>query len=83
MIFMEHNHELLKYKFFLTIGMLFVGIGMGYLGASGSDFQSKVTIYFFGGLIVVIATIILRKSFKERDNCEICKYRFFYGKKRK
>lgn len=83
MVSMEHNHDLVKYKFFLTIGLLVGGILMGYIGASGNDFQSKVTIYFFGGITVVIATIILRKTFKERDSCEICRDRFFYGKKRK
>ena len=79
---MEHSHQILKYKFILTIALLGIGIFLAFLGASGSNLQSKITIYFFGGSIVVIATIILRKAFRERDSCDECKERFFFGKKR-
>ena len=80
---MEHNHSPLKYGFLVSMSMLILGITFGYIGAGGSDFQSKVVIYTFAGIIVVLGTIILRKTFKKRDDCEICKVKYHYGKKKK
>ena len=79
---MEHNHDLLKYKFFASIIMLMIGMFMGFVGAGGVDFHSKVTIYASAGIIVVVGAVILRRTFKERDACEICKERYFYGKRK-
>lgn len=77
----EHNHNPLIYGFLLSFVMVGIGMALGFVGASGSDFQSVITIYVFGGLSISAGAVMLRNTFKTRDECLICKDRYRYGKK--
>lgn len=82
MILMEHSHYPLKFGFSLGILLFIIGVTLAFFGASGSDLHSKTTIYFAGGITIVVGTFVIKKTFKNRDNCQICKDKFRFGRKK-
>lgn len=49
---------------------------------SSTDWESRVVVQVLGGLMVVAGIIMLRGTFKVRDECPICKDKYQYGKKK-
>lgn len=79
---MAHNHNPLIIGFLLSSTMFGIGVSMGYLSLNGADWQSRVVIQVFGGLLIVAGIYMLRNTFKARDECPICKDKFHYGRKK-
>lgn len=79
---MEHNHNPLIYGFLLSFLLFGMGISLGFISMNGADWQSLVTIQFFAGLMVVAGIIMIRGTFKKRDQCPICKDKYRYGKEK-
>ncbi len=79
---MQHNHHPLIYGFLLSILMFVVGMALGFFSMSSTDWESRVVVQVLGGLMVVAGIIMLRGTFKVRDECPICKDKYQYGKKK-
>lgn len=79
---MEHNHSPLIYGFLLSFLVFGLGIAMGLFSASGTDFLSRIIPQFMAGLMIVAGIIMLRGTFKKRDECPICKGKYQFGKKK-
>ena len=79
---MEHNHTRLIYGFILSYLLFGMGLASSYFAFATADFQSKMTLLGFGIGAIVIATINLRKTFKKRDQCELCKELYRYRRKK-
>lgn len=79
---MEHNHPNLIYGFAFSYLLFGMGLVSSYIAFSGSDIQSKATLLVFGCIAIGLSIVSLRKTFKKRDQCEICKNKYRYGKKK-
>jgi len=79
---MDHNHNPLIYGFLLSFIMFAMGMIMGFLSRSGTDLQSQLVVTVVAILMVGAGIIILRRTFKLRDNCPICKNKYHFGKKK-
>jgi len=79
---MEHNHTNLIYGFALSYLLFGMGLIGSYFAFSGSDFQSKITLHFLAVIAIGISAVNLRKTFKKRDQCEICKNKYRFGRKK-
>lgn len=79
---MEHNHNPLIYGFLLSFLMFGLGIAIGLISASGTDFQSRIIPQLIAGLMIAGGIIMLRGTFKKRDDCPICKEKYQFGKKK-
>jgi len=79
---MEHNHSNLIYGFIVSYLLFGMGLASSYFAFSGSNIQSKITLLVFGCIAIGISIVSLRKTFKKRDQCEICKDKYRYGKKK-
>ena len=80
---MEHDHYPLIYGFLLSFLVFGAGLTLAWFSMSGADFQSMITLLVFGVLMVVAGIIMLKNTFKKRDQCEICKNKYRYGNKKK
>lgn len=78
----EHNHNPLIYGFLLSFSVVGLGISLMYLSPSGTDFQSKIVVLGSAILLILVGTVMLRGTFKKRDNCPICFERYKFGKKK-
>lgn len=79
---MEHSHNPLIYGFLLSFLMFGIGISFGYSTLLATDWQSLALLHGLGGLSVVAGIIMLRRTFKIRDECPICKNKYHFGKKK-
>lgn len=79
---MEHNHTPLIYGFLLSFFMVGSGIILAFIGATSNIFELKIVVYAIGGIIVIGGTIIVKRTFKKRDNCEICREKYHYGRRK-
>lgn len=78
---MEHNHNPLIYGFLVSFLVFGIGLALAWFSMSGSDFQSIITLQVFGVLMIVAGIIMLRGTFKKRDQCEVCKDKYKYRRK--
>jgi len=79
---MEHNHNPLIYGFLLSFSMVGLGVSMAFFSKDASDFHSYAVLTIVALLLIIGGTIMLRGTFKTRNECEICKNRYHYGKKK-
>ncbi len=79
---MEHNHKNLIYGFSISFFMFGVGIIMGFLSRTGVDLQSQLIVTVVAFLLLIAGIIMLKDTFKMRDNCPICKEKYRFGKKK-
>lgn len=79
---MEHNHSNLIIRFMLSFFMVGVGMSLGLFSRSGGDLQSQLVLLVTAIFLLITGIIILRGTFKLRDNCSICKNKYRFGKKK-
>jgi len=78
---MEHNHNPLIYGFLLSFSMVGLGVSMAFFSKDASDFLSYAVLTIVALLLLVAGIIMLRGTFKTRDECSICKEKYHFGKK--
>ncbi len=79
---MEHNHSNLIYGFLLSFFVFGLGVSMVFLSPSGTDLHSKIVVLVSATLLISAGIIMLRSTFKKRDNCPICFERYHFGRKK-
>ena len=80
---MEHNHNSLVIGFLICFFMVGLAIFLALtVNSIEVDFQSKLFAYGVASILIVAGIIMLQGVFKTRDECPICKEKYFFGKKR-
>jgi len=79
---MEHNHSNLIYGFLLSFFVCGLGVSLAFLSTSGADLHSKIVVIVSATLLISAGVIMLKTTFKKRDNCPICFERYHFGRKK-
>jgi len=62
--------------------MFCIGMTIGLFSRSGGDLHSQLVLLVTAIFLLITGIIILKGTFKLRDNCPICKNKYRFGKKK-